>query len=168
MSNDAMRDGYFHGRVGEAPPMPARASALTFSLGGPKPLAGLAVQDPPLEVLATNGARMGPLELVELAGFVRLDADPAVALEAGVGWSVTCDARTGQTDVRTEKGKTMFTVVIPLLSSDEGAQWMARAAAQGALPVITGPGVTVDMVTGDVAMDDEQARWLFADFVAAK
>ncbi|MQS17423.1 hypothetical protein F7Q99_35890 [Streptomyces kaniharaensis] len=164
MSTDAMRDGYFHGRVEEAPPMPAKASAMTFSLDGTTPLVGLAVQSPPLEVMGRDGAHMGSLELLQLTGFVILDADLDAALAAGQGWTVTCDPRTGQTDVRTADGELFSSVTIPLLAGDEGVRWRAEALTQGALPVITGPGVTVDLATGGVEMDPDQTLWLFADF----
>ncbi|MFC9234929.1 hypothetical protein ACFTZK_00260 [Streptomyces decoyicus] len=64
-----MRDGYYHGRItSDFPPMPARAAAVTFALGK-TPLAGLAVQDPPLEFLARDGAYLGPPEMAAgLAG----------------------------------------------------------------------------------------------------
>ncbi|WP_250305371.1 hypothetical protein [Streptomyces sp. A 4/2] len=161
---NAMRDGYFHGRVGEAPPMPAKASAMTFSLDGTTTLVGLAVQSPPLEVMGRDGAHMGSLELLQMAGFVALDADVDAALAAGQGWTVTCDPRTGQTDVRTADGELFTSVPIPLLTGDEGARWRAEALAQGALPVVTGPGVAVDLATGGVEMDPDQTLWLFADF----
>ncbi|MFE9424188.1 hypothetical protein ACFYNO_14615 [Kitasatospora sp. NPDC006697] len=164
MSTDAMRDGYFHGRVGEAPPMPAKASAITFSLDGTTTIVGLAVQSPPLEVMGRDGSHLGSLELLQMAGFVSLDADLAAAQAAGQGWSVTCDPDTGWTDVRTADGELFSSVTIPLLASDEGEQWRAEAIAQGTLPVITGPGVSVDLATGGVEMDIDQALWLFADF----
>lgn len=163
-----MRDGYFHGRIRDAPPMPAKASAVTFSLDGTTRLVGLAVQEPPREVMGRDGSHMGPLELIELAGFVSLDADPARLRESGKGWTVTCDARTGQTDVRTAEDNLFFSVTIPLLMEDEGAQWLAAAGAQDGLPVIAGPGVTVDLTTGSVALEPDRVRWLFADFKAVE
>ncbi len=148
--------------------MPSRASAVTLARGGAVPLVALAVEVPPMEVLGQDGDYLGPAGLVEQCGFVSMDASPTAVSEAGKGWTVECWASTGRTEVRGPNGQPYFSGTIAQLTKDEGQQWLAAATSQGAMPVITGPGVTVDETTGTVELNASQARWLFAPVTVSK
>jgi hypothetical protein len=129
-------------------------------LDGRTPLVGLAVDNPPMELLGRGGAHLSLLDMVKVLGFVSLDADPTVRKDAGTDWTVEFSASTGQTEVRTPSGRAVFSGTIPLLAGDDAT--LSAAVSQGYVPVIAGPGVRVNGATGDVSLDSGQALWLFA------
>ena len=142
--------------------MPARVSAMTLSLNG-APIVGLAVEGPPMECLGQDGGYLGEDDMLKQLGFASVGCDGETALAAGVDWSVVFSASTGRTDIHMADGTLFFSGTIALLAAgEEGARWLAAATSQGVVPVITGPGVSVDEATGMPTLGFDGALWLFA------
>lgn len=130
---------------------------------GKPPLVGVAVELPPLEVLGRDGGYWAPGEVAEHGlGLVSPAAGFEAAYEAGEGWMVTC-SRSGQIEVRLPDGQPFFTGSLALVG-EAGANWVDAALAQGALLVISSPGVTVNVATHEVVLDFDQMRWVLAPF----